>query len=88
MLWWDTAWQKLPSHRYQKCLLIYAANTFEFADVKAILATQITRMGGVDLTTGFVIQFLFFQGLNLRLGQYQAFCGNPGFERLQAILEV
>jgi hypothetical protein len=45
-------------------------------------------MGGLNLTTGFIVQFILFQRLNLCLGQDAAFFGNLGLQGLQANLEV
>ena len=75
-----------------KGLLVDPANSFEGADIEGVLATQLPRMGGLDLTAGHIVLLLAFQGGNLLLGQdlpglghmfFQG--GQPELEGLQAV---
>ena len=66
-------------------LLVDAANALEGANVECVLTAQIARMGSLDLAAGFIVQLLFLQRLDLRLGQEDAFFGNLGFQCFQAV---
>ena len=69
-------------------LLINAPNTLEGANREGVLRSQMAGMGRLDLTAGFIIQLLLFEGLDLCLGKDAAFFGDFGFQRLQAGFEV
>ena len=69
-------------------LLVDPANALEGADIERVLAAQITRMSGLNLAAGLIVQLLLFKRLNLGLGQDCAFLGNLGFQRLEPLFEV
>ncbi len=68
----------------EKGLLVHPAYAFERADIKGILGTEITRMGGVDLA----VLALFFKGGHLGVGQDQPLLSRLGFQGFQPVFEI
>ena len=69
-------------------LLVDPANALEGADIERVLTAQIARMSGLNLAAGFIVQYLLFKSLNLRLCQDAALFGDYGIWRLQTRFEV
>ncbi len=69
-------------------LLVDTANALQGAHIERILGSQVARMGGFDLAAGFIIELLFLKRLDLGFSQYQTVSSDPGFKRLQPILEI
>lgn len=55
--------------------------------MEGVLGAKVTRVGCFDLATGFVVMFLFLEGLHLRLGQNAALRSDLGLQSLQAVLD-
>lgn len=51
--------------RRHEGLLINTPHTFKVADIKRILAAQVTRMGCFNFTTGLIILLLLLKGRDL-----------------------